>query len=155
MKIIGLFVGKSRDENLKALTQVYFKRLEKEILCHFQEIPDVKNKSTISEQKQKESKAILSKVLPGDKLCLLDEKGKTYSSLEFASFIGNQLKHSTKRLLFVIGGPYGFSDGLYKRSDEKISLSSMTFPHEMVRLIFAEQLYRAFSILKNHPYHHE
>lgn len=155
MKIITFYIGKSQNKHNEILTQDFFKRIKKQVSFDFHEIPYAKKKSNLSDQKQQESKAILSKVLPTDKLCLLDEKGKTYSSIGFAGFIENQIIHSTKRLLFAIGGPYGFANCLHERADEKISLSPMTFPHEMTRLIFAEQLYRAFSILKNHPYHHE
>ena len=120
-------------------------------------IPDIKNVKNLSEaqQKEKEGELILKSTQPGDYLVLLDEKGKQFTSMQFASYLEKKTHTVPKRLVFVIGGPYGFSEAVYKAATEKISLSMMTFSHQMVRLIFVEQIYRAMTILNNEPYHHE
>jgi len=120
-------------------------------------IPDVKNSKNLSEdqQKEKEGELILQQISPSDELFLLDEQGMEVSSVEFARFLEKKMISGIKRLVFVIGGPYGFSGSVYSRAIGKISLSKMTFSHQMVRLIFLEQLYRAFTILKGEPYHHQ
>ena len=120
-------------------------------------IPDIKNVKNLSEaqQKEKEGELILKSTQPGDYLVLLDEKGKQFTSMQFASYLEKKTHTVPKRLVFVIGGPYGFSEAVYKAAAEKISLSMMTFSHQMVRLIFVEQIYRAMTILNNEPYHHE
>lgn len=122
-----------------------------------QVIPDIKNVKNLSEeqQKEKEGELILKNLLAGDYLVLLDERGKDFSSLQFASYIEKKTHTVSKRLIFVIGGPYGFSKAVYDKAAEKISLSKMTFSHQMIRLVFVEQLYRAMTILNNEPYHHE
>jgi 23S rRNA (pseudouridine1915-N3)-methyltransferase len=120
-------------------------------------IPDIKNAKNLSEiqQKQKEGELILSKVNSGDFLILLDENGKSYNSIEFSEALQKHMNSGIKNLVFVIGGPYGFSESVYQNAKGKISLSKMTFSHQMIRLFFTEQLYRAFTILRNEPYHHQ
>lgn len=120
-------------------------------------IPDVKNSKHLNQHqlKEKEADFILKQINRGDVVILLDEKGKEYRSAEFASFIEKKMIASTQRLVFIIGGPYGFDSSIEQRSNSKLSLSKMTFSHQMIRLFFVEQLYRAFSILKKEPYHHE
>ncbi|MDE6238238.1 MAG: 23S rRNA (pseudouridine(1915)-N(3))-methyltransferase RlmH, partial [Muribaculaceae bacterium] len=122
-----------------------------------QMLPDIKKTASLSVERQKEAEGemIISKLLPGDHVILLDERGKEYSSMEFATFLEKQMVAGRKRLIFVVGGPYGFSRAVYDRADGKISLSKMTFNHEMVRLFFTEQVYRAMTILRGEPYHHE
>lgn len=119
-------------------------------------VADVKNAQKLSEsqQKEKEGEAILKKLSSTDILVLLDEKGKTYTSIEFSEFLQKKMNSGIKQLVFAVGGPYGFSDALYQRANGSISLSKMTFSHQMVRLFFIEQIYRAFTILRNEPYHH-
>ena len=120
-------------------------------------IPDIKNVKNLREeqQKEKEGELILKMLQPGDYLVLLDEHGKSFTSMEFATYLERKMHVVSKRLVFVIGGPYGFSEAVYKAASEKISLSKMTFSHQMIRLIFVEQIYRAMTILNNEPYHHE
>ncbi|MEM1325451.1 MAG: 23S rRNA (pseudouridine(1915)-N(3))-methyltransferase RlmH [Bacteroidota bacterium] len=157
MKIALWMIGKTDLEYLKAGMQIYEKRLERYFPFEKLTLPDVKRskKSSPSYVKEAESKLILSKLQSGDALVLLDERGRTFSSTDFAQYMEQQLYQSHRRLIFLIGGAYGFSDEVYKRAIQKISLSKMTFSHQMVRLIFLEQLYRAMSILNNEPYHHE
>jgi 23S rRNA (pseudouridine1915-N3)-methyltransferase len=120
-------------------------------------IPDIKNVKNLSEnqQKEKEGELILAKITPTDQLILLDENGKTFSSISFSDELQKKMNSGVKTLVFVIGGPYGFSENVYVKAQGKFSLSQMTFSHQMVRLFFIEQLYRAFTILKNEPYHHQ
>jgi len=120
-------------------------------------IPELKNTKSLSNevQKEKEADMILKSVQPGDTVVLLDEHGKEFRSIEFSQWIEKKMNVVNKRAVFIIGGPYGFSQRIYDIASEKISLSKMTFSHQMIRLIFVEQLYRAFSILNNSPYHHE
>ena len=157
MKIKLIVIGKTQAKYLIQGEEEYIKRLLH--YTKFEEIviPDVKNGSRLSktELKQKEGALILSKLENGDELILLDDKGKQYTSLGFSNFISNKIMNRTKNLVFVVGGAYGFSDALYERANIKFSLSKMTFSHQMVRLIFKEQLYRAFTILKGEKYHHE
>jgi len=135
----------------------YVKRLSFYIPFEIKVIPDIKNRSSLSEelQKEKEGQLILNQVSPGDYIVLLDEHGAEYSSIAFSKWIEKKMIAGTRQLIFVIGGPYGFSNTVYQRSDLKISLSQMTFSHQMVRMIFVEQIYRAMTIIKNEPYHHE
>jgi 23S rRNA (pseudouridine1915-N3)-methyltransferase len=135
----------------------YVKRLSFYIPFEMKVIPDIKNRSSLSEelQKEKEGVLILNQVSPGDYLILLDEHGNEFSSLGFSKWIEKKMIAGTRQLIFVIGGPYGFSNTVYQRSDTKISMSKLTFSHQMVRLIFVEQIYRAMTIIKNEPYHHE
>ena len=157
MKIKLIVIGKTQAKYLVQGETEYSKRLFH--YTKFEEIiiSDIKNSSRLSktELKQKEGDLILSKLENGDEVILLDDKGKQYSSLDFSNFISNKIMNRTKSLVFVVGGAYGFSDALYKKANSKFSLSKMTFSHQMVRLIFKEQLYRAFTILKGEKYHHE
>jgi len=157
MKINLLLIGKTDDDYLKKGIEKYLKRLKHYIRVNIHVIPDLKNtrKLTAEQQKQKEGEQILAKVANGDHLILLDEKGKEFNSEQFAKHIEKKMITGTRCIVLVVGGPYGFSDEIYKRCNEKISLSQMTFSHQMVRLIFAEQLYRAMTIIKGEPYHHQ
>ncbi|WP_165042109.1 23S rRNA (pseudouridine(1915)-N(3))-methyltransferase RlmH [Dysgonomonas sp. ZJ709] len=157
MKITLLVIGKTDASYFIEATNEYQKRLEHYIPFEMQIIPDLKNTKslTIDQQKEKEGELILKGLQAGDYLVLLDERGKEYSSVQFASYIEKKTHTVSKRLVFVIGGPYGFSQSVYDRASEKLTLSRMTFSHQMIRLIFVEQLYRAMTILNNEPYHHE
>lgn len=157
MKIKVLAIGKTDDKNLKQLIDAYQKRLKHYIKFEMEIIPDLKQAKNMSEkdQKEKEGELILKKAGPGDQLWLLDEKGEMFRSLDFSKFLQKKMNAGTKRFVLVIGGPYGFSDAVYQSAQGKISLSKMTFSHQMIRLFVVEQLYRAFTILKNEPYHHE
>ena len=156
MKIKLLVVGKTDDNRIQSLIDDYRNRLKHYISFELEVIPDIKNskKLSVDMQKTKEGEIILSKVLNSDRLILLDENGKDFSSLDFSKYIQKNMNSGFKQLVFVIGGPYGFSDDVYKKAIAKVSLSKMTFSHQMVRLFFVEQIYRAFTILKNEPYHH-
>ncbi len=155
IKLLG--IGKTDDPALQNLTEVYIKRLGFYNRFEFELIPDIKNVKNLDEnqQKRKEGELLLNKVAASDFVVLLDENGKQYSSEAFSEFIQKRLNSGLKQLVFIIGGPYGFSEDIYKRADSKLSLSKMTFSHQMIRLFFVEQLYRAFTILKNEPYHHK
>ncbi len=157
MKIILTSVGKTDDRFLAQIIEEYRKRVNFYIPFEVKNVPDVKNTKNLSEKEQRvlEGNAILKTLQVGDHVVLLDDKRKQYSSTEFAQFIEKKMHSTAKRLVFVVGGPYGFSDEIYARANEKLSLSRMTFTHQMVRLVFVEQLYRAFTILRNEPYHHE
>ncbi|WP_100803666.1 23S rRNA (pseudouridine(1915)-N(3))-methyltransferase RlmH [Ulvibacter sp. MAR_2010_11] len=156
MKITLIAIGKTDAKELSSLTEAYIKRLGFYIPFSFDVIPDIKNTKNLSETRQKilEGEEILKRTETSDTLILLDEKGKSYSSIAFSEFLQKKMNTGLKNLVFVIGGPYGFSDAVYERANGKLSLSPMTFSHQMVRLFFIEQLYRAFTILKNEPYHH-
>ncbi len=157
MKAILLSVGKTDDDFYAQAIDVFKKRLGFYIPFDMEFVPDLKNTKNLSEKEQKnlEGEGILNRIQPGDYVVLLDDKGKQYSSTEFARFMEKKSHSVPKRLVFVVGGPYGFSDDVYSRANEKLSLSKMTFTHQMVRLVFVEQLYRAMTILNNEPYHHE
>ena len=157
MNIKLIAVGKTDHKNLQLLIDEYQKRLSFYIKFEFEILADIKNFKNLSEsqQKEKEGELILSKIGSTDQLILLDENGKNYSSIDFAGELQKKMNSGIKTLVFVIGGPYGFSSEVYEKAQCKISLSSMTFSHQMVRLFFIEQLYRAFTILKNEPYHHQ
>ncbi len=157
MKIKLLAIGKTDDKNLQALIQTYESRLKHYIKFEIEVIPDIKNVKNISkeQQKEKEGELILKRINPTDNLVLLDEKGKEYRSIEFSGFLQKKMNAAVKQMVLVIGGPYGFSDKVYKKATGKLSLSKMTFSHQMIRLFIVEQIYRAFTILKNEPYHHE
>jgi len=157
MKIKLLTIGKTDNKNLQALIETYQGRLKHYINFQLEVIPDIKNAKNLSQQQQKEKEGelILKKLVSTDQLILLDEKGTTFRSVEFSSFLQKKMNAGIKQLVLVIGGPYGFSDAVYKKSLGKISLSKMTFSHQMIRLFVVEQIYRAFTILKNEPYHHE
>ena len=157
MKITIILNGKTEDSYLVNGIALYESRLKHYVSFETVMIPALKNTQALSveQQKQKEGELILKNVHSSDKLILLDEKGKEYSSVDFAGFIQQQMNSGIKNIVFVVGGPYGFSEQIYKRANARISLSKMTFSHQMVRLFFVEQLYRAMTILKNEPYHHQ
>ena len=157
MKVILMSVGKTDDTNFTQIIDTYKNRLKFYISFDLDFIPDLKKTKNLSQKEQKnlEEKNILSRIQSNDYLVLLDDKGKQYTSVTFAQFIEKKTHIISKRIIFLIGGPYGFSDEVYNRANEKISLSKMTFTHQMVRLVFIEQLYRAMTILNNEPYHHE
>jgi 23S rRNA (pseudouridine1915-N3)-methyltransferase len=135
----------------------YTKRINRYHRLDIQVVPELKNKGKMSEkiQKQKEGALILEKLKAGDWVILLDEKGKTFDSIGFSQYINTRRSGSHKRMVFIVGGPYGFSEEMYARGQEKIALSSMTFSHQMIRVFFLEQLYRANTLLNNEPYHHK
>lgn len=157
MKIKLLVIGKTDDKNLLSLIQIYEQRLKHYIKFEIDIIPDIKNAKNLSEkqQKEKEGDLILNKIATTDNLILLDEKGYQFRSVEFSRFLQKKMNSGIKQLVLVIGGPYGFSEKVYQKASGKISLSKMTFSHQMIRLFVVEQIYRAFTILKNEPYHHE
>ncbi|WP_088322924.1 23S rRNA (pseudouridine(1915)-N(3))-methyltransferase RlmH [Polaribacter tangerinus] len=157
MKIKLLAIGKTDNKNLILLIDEYKKRLKHYIKFELEIIPDLKNTKNLSEiqQKEKEGELILSKIENTDNLILLDDKGKQFTSVEFSKYLQKKMNAGIKQLVFVIGGPYGFSEKVYQKSAGKVSLSKMTFSHQMIRLFVIEQLYRGFTILKNEPYHHE
>jgi 23S rRNA (pseudouridine1915-N3)-methyltransferase len=157
MKITFLTVGKTTNPHLIKLQEEYQNRLKYYIPFETVVIPELKNTKnlSISEQQEKEADLILKAFEANDEVILLDEKGKQYTSMGFSEFIAKKMLASHKRMIFVVGGPYGFSERVYQRANGKISLSAMTFSHQMIRLIFTEQLYRAMTILKGEPYHHE
>ena len=156
MKIKLLAIGKTDSKDLQALIEEYSKRLGFYVSFNFEIIPDIKNAKNLSEKQQKiaEGNELLKRIEKSDTIIILDEKGKTFSSVEFSVFLQKKMNSGLKNLIFIIGGPYGFSEEIYQRANAKISLSTMTFSHQMVRLFFIEQLYRGFTILKNEPYHH-
>ncbi len=157
MKIALLVIGKTDASYFIESINEYKNRLVHYIPFEMLVIPDIKNVKNLSEiqQKEKEGELILKALQPGDYLVLLDEKGKEFTSTQFATYLEKKMHTVPKRLVFVIGGPYGFSSSVYQAASEKISLSKMTFSHQMIRLIFVEQIYRAMTILNNEPYHHE
>jgi ribosomal RNA large subunit methyltransferase H len=150
-------VGKTDNPALQQLISTYEKRLSYYINFELQLLPDIKNSKSLSEEQQKikEGELILSYVEPSHHLILLDERGKEYTSIAFADELQKKMNTGIKQLTFVIGGPYGFSQAVYQRANSKLSLSKLTFSHQMIRLFFVEQLYRAFTILRNEPYHHQ
>jgi len=156
MKIKLLAIGKTDSKNLQVLIDEYTKRLGFYVPFNLEIIPDIKNSKNLSEAQQKKAEGdeILKRIDKPDTLILLDENGKTFSSVHFSEYLQKKMNSGLKTLVFVIGGPYGFSEEIYKRANGKVSLSSMTFSHQMVRLFFIEQLYRGFTILRNEPYHH-
>ncbi|MCL3779776.1 23S rRNA (pseudouridine(1915)-N(3))-methyltransferase RlmH [Prolixibacteraceae bacterium JC049] len=156
MKITLLVIGKTDQKYLQEGIDIYTKRLKRYISFELKVIPDIKNSKNLSEgeQKQKEGKLILEQVQNGDDLILLDERGKEFTSPDFAQYLQKKMLASTRHLIFVVGGPYGFSDEVYARSNGKVGLSKMTFSHQMIRLFFIEQIYRGMTILKGEPYHH-
>ncbi|WP_457615613.1 23S rRNA (pseudouridine(1915)-N(3))-methyltransferase RlmH [Lutibacter sp.] len=157
MKIKLIAIGKTDNKSLQTLIETYQGRLKHYINFQFEIIPDIKNVKHLSEQQQKEKEGnlILKKLVATDQLILLDEKGTEFKSVDFSKYLQKKMNSGIKQLVLVIGGPYGFSEAVYKKSQGKISLSKMTFSHQMIRLFAIEQLYRAFTILKNEPYHHE
>lgn len=157
MNIELLSIGKTKTDFVKKGIEEYQKRLQRYVPFAFQEIPDVKNtgKLSVEEQKEAEGQLLLSRIQSSDYVVLLDERGRQYTSVEFSEKLQKTMSSGRKKLLFVIGGPYGFSKKVYERADEMLSLSKMTFNHEMVRLFIIEQLYRAMTILRGEPYHHQ
>ena len=157
MKITLLTVGKTDRDWVKQGLELYISRLKHYIPFALVEIPELKNVSALSTEqiKTKEGELILKHIRPGDDLILMDERGKMHTSIEFAKVLQDKISYIGKDIIFVIGGAYGFSQAVYDRADSKISLSKMTFSHQMVGAIFAEQLYRAFTIMRGEPYHHE
>lgn len=157
MNIRLLAIGKTDNKALQTLIDDYTKRLSFYVKFDIDIIPDIKNVKNLSEaqQKEKEGELILSKITPTDHLILLDENGKTFNSVGFSDFLQKKMNAGIKTLVFVIGGPYGFSGTVYQKSQGKVSLSEMTFSHQIVRLFVIEQIYRGFTILKNEPYHHQ
>lgn len=157
MKILFLTVGKTDSRDLNSLISEYVDRIGHfvsfEMIC-LQDLKSTKSLST-DLQKEKEGKLIANQIQKGDYVVLLDENGKEYSSRDFSSFLDRLFAMGRRRLVFIIGGPYGFSDEIYKLSDAKVSLSKMTFSHQMVRLLFVEQFYRGLTILNHIPYHHD
>jgi len=156
MKITLLVVGKTEDAYLNEGIDKYLKRLKHYIPFQLLVIPEIKNTKNLSEaqQKAKEADLIAKQLQTQDIVVLLDEQGKKYDSRGFAGYLNKQMVGSVQHLVFIVGGPYGFDESVYARANSMLSLSDMTFSHQMVRLFFTEQLYRAFTILKNEPYHH-
>ena len=157
MNIKLIAIGKTDNKNLQSLMDEYQKRLSFYVKFDLEIIPDIKNAKNLSEaqQKEKEGELILGKLSPTDYLILLDENGKSFGSVEFANELQKKMNAGIKTLVYVIGGPYGFSEAVYQKALQQISLSKMTFSHQMVRLFFIEQVYRGFTILRNEPYHHQ
>ena len=157
MKIKLLAIGKTDDKNLMSVIQSYEQRLKHYVKFELCILPDIKNTKNLSQdqQKEREGEMILKELQKTDQLILLDEKGQEFRSIDFSKFLQKKMNAGIKQLVFVIGGPYGFSDKIYQKSNGKVSFSRMTFSHQMIRLFVAEQIYRAFTILKNEPYHHE
>ncbi len=157
MKTTLILVGKTTDKHIAALIDDYTSRLQHYAPFEMTVIPELKNTKSLSEQQQKqaEGELILRQLQPSDHVVLLDERGKTFRSVELAAWMTKKQQAAQRRLVFVVGGPYGFSEDVYRRANEQLSLSPMTFSHQMVRLVFVEQLYRAHTIIKGEPYHHE
>ncbi|WP_163716430.1 23S rRNA (pseudouridine(1915)-N(3))-methyltransferase RlmH [Mangrovibacterium lignilyticum] len=157
MKIKLVVIGKTDKKYLQEGLELFQNRIPHYLPFEYQIIPDIKNTKSLSEeqQKEKEGELILAQLKAGDELILLDERGNEFRSVDFAGFLEKKMLGGIKNLIFCIGGPYGFSAKVYQAANGKISLSRMTFSHQMVRLIFCEQLYRALTILKGEPYHHE
>ena len=157
MKITLLTVGKTDIKWVSEGLEVYASRLRHYLPFEMKEIPELKNVSALSREqiKQTEGKLILKNIKDSDEVILLDERGKEYRSVEFAAFLEKRMALSSRDIVFVIGGAYGFSQEVYERSNGKVALSKMTFSHQMVRLFFVEQIYRAMTILRHEPYHHE
>ncbi len=157
MKIVLTVVGKTTDKHFIASIQEYVQRISHYVPFSFEVISELKGSKNLSEQEQKdrEGEQILKSFLPGDYIVLLDEHGRERRSIEFAQWIQKRMSAGPKRLVFVVGGPYGFSEAVYAVAQEKVSLSQMTLSHQMIRLLFVEQIYRALTILNGEPYHHE
>ena len=157
MKITLLTVGKTDKDWVKQGIDIYASRMKHYFPFAIVEIPELKNVSSLSEDqiKTKEGELILKNIKPTEDVILLDERGREFSSMEFAKVLQDKISYTGKDIVFVIGGAYGFSEAVRQSSNSKISLSRMTFSHQMVRAIFVEQLYRAFTIMKGEPYHHE
>ncbi|PCE62419.1 23S rRNA (pseudouridine(1915)-N(3))-methyltransferase RlmH [Sediminicola luteus] len=156
MNIKLIVIGKTDNCEMETLTQKYVSRLKHYVGFELITIPDIKNVKNLSEnqQKEKEGQEILKRLGPSDALVLLDEKGKEFDSVGFSDYLQKKMNSGLKTLVFAIGGPYGFSKDVYAECQGKVSLSKMTFSHQMVRLFAVEQIYRGFTILRNEPYHH-
>lgn len=157
MKVVLLVVGKTVERYFIDAIQEYCNRLKFYIPFELEVVPELKSAKNMTEavQREKEAELIRKALHPGDYVVLLDEKGKELASKAFAVYLERKMHTVTKRLVFIVGGPYGFAEQIYERAAEKLSLSKMTFSHQMIRLLFVEQLYRAMTILHNEPYHHE
>lgn len=157
MRITILVTGKTTDACLQKLTQEYLDRLKHYVRIDFQVIPELKNTKNlpVAIQKEKEGELILKVLEQGDELVLLDERGKEFTSVGFAGYLENKMNASVKRMIFAVGGPFGFSQAVYERANSQISLSKMTFSHQMIRVFLAEQLYRAMTIIRGEQYHNE
>ena len=157
MKIKCILCSKTNESYWIEAMKYYEKKLKNYCSIEIIELPDLKNTKNMDQKtiKLKEGEQILAKLTSLDKVILLDDKGKEITSMQFSNWIIQQQNQSTKSIAFVVGGAYGFSDDVYKRANEKMSLSKLTFSHQMVRVIFLEQLYRSYSIINNEPYHHE
>lgn len=157
MKLALLQTGKTTDKNISAVADLYSGRIKKYTSFEIITLPDIKNTKSMSvqEQKLKEGKRILQSVSMDDYIILLDEKGKELRTVELSAWMEKLFMQPKKRIVFMIGGPWGFSEEVYNRADFMMSLSKMTFPHQLVRLLFLEQLYRVFTVIKGEPYHHE
>lgn len=157
MKGVLIVVGKTTDKRFEAITQEYIERIRHYIPFTVEVIPELKNTKGLSqdEQKKREGELIQKNLQPGDYIVLLDEHGSERSSMDFASWIQKKMAAGPKRLVFIVGGPYGFSDAIHQKGNEEISLSRMTLSHQMIRMFFVEQIYRAMTILNGEPYHHE
>ena len=156
-KTILLVVGKTVSAQLQTMIDDYVGRIVHFTPFNVEVVPELKNAKSLTQEQQKtmEGKALLAKLKPGDHVVLLDERGRQYSSLDFARYVTQRQSLSSQRVVFVVGGPYGFSKEVYNRADDKLSLSPMTFSHQMIRLLFVEQYYRALTIINHLPYHHE
>jgi 23S rRNA (pseudouridine1915-N3)-methyltransferase len=157
MKIALLLTGKTTDKNITELVDLYTNRINKYTSFAIITIPELKNARNmpVQEQKSREAAKILQSISEDDYIILLDERGKELRTVEFSGALEKMFFLPKKRIVFIIGGPWGFSETVYSRADYKMSLSRMTFPHQLVRLLFLEQLYRVFTIIKGEPYHHE
>ena len=157
MNIELIVTGKTDSPEVEALTAMYARRVNRYCRFDIAVLPDVRNTKSLSEQQQRtaEGRTLLGRIGDGDFLALLDERGDEMRSVDFAVWLQKRMNSGTRKLVLAIGGPYGFSDEVYARADTRVSLSKMTFSHQIVRAIFAEQIYRAFTILNNEPYHHE
>lgn len=157
MKLHILFTGRTTGAIFPPLIADYLQRLQHYLPTQLEEIPDLRNTKSLSEEQQKEREAdqVLERLQPGDVLVLLDERGREMTSREFSQWMEQRLQTVPKRLVLLIGGPYGFSPRIYEAAQQKVSLSKMTFSHQMVRLFLVEQLYRAFTIIRGEPYHHD
>ena len=157
MKVTLLVVGKTTDKHIIALVDDYLGRLQHYLPVEVEVVPELRRTASLSpsQQKEQEGDLILQRLQPGDRVVLLDEHGTERRSVDFASWLEKRMVAGTKRLLCIVGGPYGFSPKVYEQAHEKISLSQMTLSHQMIRILFVEQLYRAMTILNGEPYHHE
>lgn len=157
MKVTFLVVGRTIDKHLTTLINDYAERVKHYVPFEMVVVPELKNTKALSaeQQKERESELLQKQLRPGDHIVLLDEGGREFRSMEFAAYLEKKQAQAARRLVFIVGGPYGFAPAIYALTNEKVSLSKMTFSHQMVRLFFVEQLYRAMTILRGEPYHHE